>query len=847
MERKSETAARIYSIGPFRLDLASHALTRLGVPEPLGPRAVAVLAAIVARAPAPVLKATIIGEAWPGLVVEDNNLTVQMAAIRRTLAQVPGGDRWVETIARRGYRFVGPVIPLSESAAPGEEALGNVPLALTSFVGRERELVELKSLLAKNRLLSLVGPGGIGKTRLAMQLAAEVQDAYRDGVWFADLVPLSDAAFVASAVAQALSVPQASGTALVEAIARHCKGRRLLLILDNCEHVLDAAATLVDSVLRFAPHPMVIATSREPLRVEGEQVYRLSSLSLPDATAELAELRRSEAVLLFVDRAQHQVADFALTLDRGPAVGELCRRLDGIPLALELAAARIDALSVEDISSRLQDRFRLLTQGSRTPDYRHRTLQATFDWSHDLLSEAERTVLRRIAVFAGGFTIDGAAAVATDAAIDGHAIAGIVSHLVMRSLIVADTNESRTRFGFLETMRAYSLAMLERAGEIEATRHRHAAYVRDRFEQAANEFLGISDLEWRARYVPEIANVRVALDWALASGGDPAIAVALAGASGPLWTKLSLYGEGLQRLNAVVELLPADAAIADEARLWLWFGLLVRHADPARSLAAYERAVALYRMCDRPRDLGISLARLAHALVNLGQLERAATALTEALPLLEIDRLPKALGIYSGATGYLELMRGDATGALRHFEEASARFREAHDEPNVVETLNNLADIQWQLGDLHGAEMSLREFIAMRSRPSVRRSRLANAFALLAGVLSDRGDLDGALAAVSESVSLIEQDAGNDAWNVMDFFALRAARAGKLENATRMAGYADACFTAKQASREPNEARTRTALEALLRERLDSTKLKGLLDEGARLTEREACRLAVEN
>jgi predicted ATPase len=734
---------------------------------------------------------------------------------------------------------------LSEGPAPDEQGLGNLPLALTSFVGRERELVELKNLLSKNRLLSLVGPGGIGKTRLAIQLAAEVQDAYRDGVWFADLVPISDAALVGTAVGQTLSVPQASGKGLIEAIARHCRGRRLLLILDNCEHVLDAAATLIDRVLRFAPDPTVIATSREPLRVEGEQVYRLSSLSLPDATAELAEVRRSEAVLLFVDRAQHQVADFALTPDRGPVVGELCRRLDGIPLALELAAARLDALSVEDIRSRLQDRFRLLTQGSRVPDLRHQTLQAAFDWSHDLLPEAERTVLRRIAVFAGGCTIDGAAAVASDGAIDAKAITGIVSNLVVRSLVIAVTKEGRTRFGFLETMRAYSLEMLERAGETEVTRSRHAAYMRDRFEQAANEFLRISDLEWRARYVPDIANVRAALDWSLASGGDSSIAVALAGASGPLWTKLSLYGEGLQHLTAALEQLPVSTAMAEEARLWLWFGLLVRHANPAQSFAAYERAVDLYRMCDRPRDLGISLARLAHALVNLGRLGRARTALAEALPLLEADPLPKALGIYSGAAGYLELMRGDPTGALKHFENASAQFREAQDEPNVVETLANLADIQWQLGDLHGAEMSLREYIAMRSRPSVRRSRLANVFALLAGVLSDRGELAGALEAAQESVRLMEQDAGNDAWNVMDFFALRAARAGELESAARIAGYADACFTAKQVSREPNEARTRAALEALLRERLTPAKLEDLLAEGASLTEREACRLAV--
>jgi predicted ATPase/DNA-binding winged helix-turn-helix (wHTH) protein len=847
MERKPEAAPTIYSIGPFRLDLASQALTRLGVPEALGPRALAVLATIISRAPLPVPKATIIREAWPGLVVEENNLTVQIAAIRRTLAQVPGGDRWVETIARRGYRFVGPVMPLPASATPGEKSPGNVPLALTSFVGRERELVELKSLLSKNRLLSLVGAGGIGKTRLAMQLGAEVPDAYGDGVWFADLVPVSDAALLASAVAQALSVPHASGGALVQAVAQHCRGRRLLLILDNCEHMLDAAATFVDSLLRSAADLTVIATSREPLCVEGEQVYRLSPLSLPNAAAELAELRRSESVLLFVDRAQHQMADFALTAERAPAVADLCRRLDGIPLALELAAARLGALSVEEISSRLHDRFALLVEGSRTPDYRHRTLKATFDWSHDLLSEAERKVLRRIAIFAGGFTIDGAAAVAADSAVNGDAIAAIVSHLVSHYLFFADTSEGLTRLGFLDTMRAYSLEMLERAHESEAMRCLHAAYVRDRFEQAASEFLVISDAEWRARYVPDIANVRAALDWSLGSGGDPSLAVTLAGASAPLWTKVSLYGEGLERLTAAVARMPESAAMADQARLWLWFGLLVRHADPPQSLAAYERAVALYRKCARPRDLGVSLARLAHALVNLGRLGQAATALAEALPLLEADDNPKALGIFSGAAGYLAFMRGDATDALKHFERASARFREAQDEPNVVETLINIADIRWQLGDLRGAESSLRDFIAMRSRPFVRRSRLANAFALLVGVLSDQGAFSDALEAARESVRLMEQDAGNDAWNVMDYFALRAAYAGNLANAARITGYADACFLAKQASREPNEARTRASLQALLCERLAPSELENLLHEGARLSEREACRLAVDS
>ena len=402
MGHKRELTAKTYSIGPFRLDPDSHVVTRLGVPVPLGPRAVAVLAAIVGRAPEPVLKETIIHEAWPGLVVEDNNLTVQIAAIRRTLAQIPGGDRWIETVARRGYRFVGPVTALRPGALDAQ-SLGNVPLALTSFVGRERELVELKSLLAKNRLLTLVGPGGIGKTRLAMQLGGEVRNEYPDGIWFADFVPLADPALVPNAVAQALNLQQGSAKAALEAIARHCKGRRLLLILDNCEHVLDASARLSHGILRFTPEPTVIATSREPLRTEGEQVYRLSSLSLPDPGSGLDSLRRSEAVQLFVDRAQHRMPEFALTADRAPTVAELCRRLDGIPLALELAAARLDSLSLEDINARLHDRFRLLTEGLRTADSRHRTLHTTLDWSFELLTEKQRTVLRRLGVFAGGF------------------------------------------------------------------------------------------------------------------------------------------------------------------------------------------------------------------------------------------------------------------------------------------------------------------------------------------------------------------------------------------------------------------------------------------------------------
>src|SRR5262249_26678993 len=275
-------------------------------------------------------KARILDAAWPGLVVEESNLAVQISAIRRVLAQVPGGERWVETLARRGYRFVGPVTELGETLSGGG-ARSNLPQALTSFVGRERELVEIKRLLPGTRLLTLVGVGGIGKTRLALQLAAEVVDAYRDGVWFVDFAPLGDPKLVPSAVAQVLGVRESPSKPLIETLCRQIKALQLLLILDNCEHLRNACAALADSMLGAAEHVTVVATSREPLQLTGEQIYTVKALSLPDPSAGAEVIARSDAVRLFVERAQQQQHDFAMTPERVPIIAELCTHLDGIP------------------------------------------------------------------------------------------------------------------------------------------------------------------------------------------------------------------------------------------------------------------------------------------------------------------------------------------------------------------------------------------------------------------------------------------------------------------------------------------------------------------------------------
>ncbi len=458
---------KIYEIGPFSLDPAAGVLSCGGHPVALGARAVAVLTALVKQPNQYVRKESILDAAWSGLVVEEGNLPVQILAIRRALAQAPGGERWVETLPRRGYRFVGPVTKI-EDGIPQERVGGckrsNLSAPLTSFIGRERELVEIKRLLPDKRSLTIVGVGGIGKTRLALQVAVEVMDAYRDGVWLVELGSISDPLLVPTSVAQVVGVHEKSGTALTQALCAQLKARQLLLILDNCEHLVESCAALVDAVLRSAPEATIVATSREPLHVAGEQIYLLQTLSLPDPSAGVDVIRRSEAVELFVERARRQLPDFALTAARATVVAELCTHLDGIPLALELAAARVRSLSVEQINERLHDRFKLLTSKTRTVQVRQQTLRSTFDWSFDLLGEEERAVFRRLSIFPGSFTLEAASAVASDAAIDEFAVIDRLSQLVARSLVVADTNDVGARYRLLETTRSYALEKLTEAG-----------------------------------------------------------------------------------------------------------------------------------------------------------------------------------------------------------------------------------------------------------------------------------------------------------------------------------------------------------------------------------------------
>lgn len=834
----------MFELGNFRLDPASGVLMRDGKPVALGPRGVAVLAALVERSNEYVSKAHLLDAAWPRTVVEEGNLPVQIAAIRRALA-IGGGEAWIETLPRRGYRFVGPVkkLTIGQSVSAGSRR-SNLPAAFTSFVGRERELVEIKRLLPGKRLVTILGAGGIGKTRLTLQVAAEVLDAYRDGVWLIELASIREPTLLPTTLTQALGLGEKSGRSPTDSLLAYLKSQQILLVLDNCEHLIDACARFVDSVLRETKEVTVVATSREPLRISGEQTYVLESLSLPDAISR-DSIRKSEAVELFVERVRQNLPGFALTSERESAVAGICIHLDGIPLALELAAARSRSLSIEQINARLSDRFRLLTAGSRSALPRQQTLRATLDWSYDLLGEDERLVLRRLSVFPGSFSVAAASAVASDQGIDEYAVIDVVSELVSRSLLIADTKVANPRYRLLETTRAYALERLVESGESETSSRRHAEYVREFFKTAAEDWLHRPDAAWHAKFEPMLVDIRAALDWAFEAQDGACIGVSLAGLSGVLFAVLGLFAEGTQWCERALARIDSGTPLIDQARLWHWLGRFVEKT-PSRSQSALERAADLYRQLGDSANRGISLTRMARALTYMGKLEEAKSALVEARPLLEATASPGALDYYFYSLAFLNSHEGDHLAARTNYARSLALNRELGDEFAVLGAMANIANADWALGDLDAAIASFRELVSLlRTSPKSTKRLLGYALTKLGGVLTEHGEVAEALAVLREGLPLVRED--GSAWVFLDDLALRVACSGRLADAARLAGYADSVHTSKASTRGRQTIRIRDRLNALLGANLSAHELDRLLAEGARLTEDEACRLALED
>jgi predicted ATPase/class 3 adenylate cyclase len=443
----------------------------------------------------------------------------------------------------------------------------NLPVQVTSFRGREEELEDLKQHIVAHRLVTLVGAGGIGKTRLAAQLGAEILDRFPDGVWIADLAPIIDSELVSSVVAKALAVSQAQVRQLDESMAQSLKPKSLLLVLDNCEHVLETVARLADTIHRHCPNVRILATSRQALGVSGEKVIRLDSLAVPDSAANLdaTAALRFGALALFADRASLVDQSFRLSDDNANAVSDICRRLDGIPLAIELAAARVKVMSTPSLAQGLHQCFKILTGGSRTAVPRQKTLSALFDWSYELLSPEEQMLFKRVAIFAGSFTLDAAVCVCSGDGIERENMLDQIASLVDKSLLVADTSRFQERYRVLETTRQYALEKLMASSEHERLARGHAGYYHGIAEKAQCSFGAMPMSEWLASLDPDLENFRATMDWALARGQDVALGGSVAAALEMFWWHGGVEAEGLRWIESALRKLDesehADVAV----------------------------------------------------------------------------------------------------------------------------------------------------------------------------------------------------------------------------------------------------------------------------------------------
>jgi predicted ATPase/class 3 adenylate cyclase len=509
-----------------------------------------------------------------------------------------------------------------------DESPNNLPTQLTSFIGREKEIADVKRLLANTHLLTLIGPGGTGKTRLSLQVAADVLYAYPHGVWLIELAPISDPSSVPAAALAALDLPAEVHRPAIDMLCDYLREKEALLILDNCEHLVDSCAKMVDRLLHAAPKLRIMASSREALGIAGEVSYRVPSLELPDIKQlpSLDSLSQYEAVKLFIDRAQASQPTFNVTNENAPAVAQICHRLDGIPLALELAAAKVRALSVEQISKRLDDRFRLLTGGSRTALERHQTLRATLDWSYNLLPENEQLLFRRLSVFTNGWTLETAESVCSDELIHYEDVFDLLEQLVNKSLIIAEEWQSETRYRMLETMRQYAGEKLIEVGESEALRDKHLEYFLTLAETAEPHLIRTEQLEWLDRLEADHDNLRLALEWALGKESAEFV-LRLCAALGMFWYIHCHWKEGARWLEKALAR-PSENASANEkiARARAFYqdaGLAHQLDDVKRGRASAEASLALSQETGQRRDLAIAQFYIAHANGRSGDEETA--------------------------------------------------------------------------------------------------------------------------------------------------------------------------------------------------------------------------------
>jgi non-specific serine/threonine protein kinase len=683
----------VYRFGRFELQPRDRRLLIDGEPAAIAPRAFDVLLALVQRAGQLVTKNELFALIWPNLIVEDNNLQQQVSALRKML----GGDAIV-TVSGHGYRFA---LEPQRIAERTRHISHNLPEQLTSFIGRAREIEETARLLKQTRLLTLLGMGGVGKTRLALRLAADALGAYPDGTWFLDLAPISDPSLVPPEAAKVLGVHEERTRSLTETLCAHLHDRKALIILDNCEHLIAACASFANALLRAASELRIIATTREALRVPGEQTYVVLPMQVPDPAASADILAKFDAAQLFFDRARLSNAEFELTAANAPAVAELCARLEGIPLALELAAARVRFLSVADLNQRLRDRFALLTGGGRVLLERHQTLKALVDWSYDLLHDDERLLCDRLSVFASGFELAAAEEICSAEPLAPGRIVGILASLVEKSLVMTEGRGVSTRYRMLETIREYAHARLDGRGETSATTTRHCSYFL-LLAKAANQGLkGSEQGDWAARLETELDNLRAAISFALDGGVDPIIAVKFEVALLKFWLLRGYLAEGRKYVEAsLASNAVRNSDVARAHALYVAAGLATSQGEHGEAVRLLEACLALRRGFGNLVDLAATLSTLALVRLQQGDAVSARDGEEEALNIFRQlgDSIGEAIGL--SHLGQIEMYLGHDREAGDRFESCAAIASRIKHRELEIECDRMLGALSLEAGDL---------------------------------------------------------------------------------------------------------------------------------------------------
>ncbi|MGO8021171.1 ATP-binding protein [Rhizobium leguminosarum] len=683
--------SKVIEFGTFELHPVQRLLLENGQPVVLGSRAFDILTLLLENAGDILAKDVIFEKVWQDITVEESSLRVHISAVRRALRDGRDNTRFITNVPGRGYSFVGSTRVREEDTVPDVPAVAGprvdqgLPLALNRVIGRAETILELETLIEARRCLTIAGPGGIGKTTIALAVARSIAGTFTDGIKFIELSSLNERDHVANAIATKLDISVRPSDVLAD-LAKGLSAKRMLIILDSCENVVEKVAELVDHLLGFTEGVHILVTTREPLRAQSEWVHRLTPLAWPRETKGLtreAALRYS-AVELFAERAADRIGGFTVTDDDAPIIGQICQRLDGIALAIELAASRVDLYSLRDLATQLDNRFKLLTVGKRTALPRHQTLRATLDWSYDKLSERERLLLRRLSVFQDVFSLRSVFSVCSNGGFDEADVADLLAELVAKSLVSVELREPDVAYRLLDTTRSYAEEKLMETTEWPDVKSRHTTFIHQTFAAAAKEWHADPSPSWISRYRVFLADLRASLQWAASEQGDSALLVSLTISSLPLWSQLSLVDESIQWVDRATQ---AASNVSDHDKRALMELLAARGGLQMYALSTTEyardvwaRVLALAEEIDDSDHQFRAVRAFWAEAINSGEYNNSLSAAARFRELAIDLARPQELSMADRLLGWSLYFLGRFNEAERHIRKVLNNYEPANDD-----------------------------------------------------------------------------------------------------------------------------------------------------------------------